>query len=618
MTRHIHTTRRSPTQAARFFAAANRLRRLWFVAILCGLLLPVDGIAQDDQDPNRQVLPDIAPRVFEIRGQLEISMPSLQRQPLIGFNPPPQVVPIPPDRRPFVEDYKQESIDLPPSPLQPPQPPSVASLISRPPRNGLIEGAAGRYISRMVRFRSEWPLSEPVAIYSKLEYDGSDGHEPFENMENARASFDALDALVGLQHVSRSAAVGLEVDGFFNNYKLFGAEPTAGAGNLSDDPPDRDGRGGGVTGWVRTQAGSAFDADARVRYGVTTYETQALASTGTTSATPFDTQESTLEADTRLSIPFSPGQSVRADAGFTGMGRQPDGFLETVRMFDGAGGVRLSAGRSLELTALGRVMSFAAADHKPLEFDAYVGEGSATYVSADVTVNLYPADGLRLFVQNKPHLERHTLNSLYRINPYLADAPVNQPTIYTIDARGGAQLVRGPFELAAYAGYRSAPNFMYFERATNEESYGYGADLISTRYEEAEIILIGGDVSVNLTSGLNATVGAAYRDAKLVEQDVEIPYFGPVTAQGAVSYSFAEGRALLQAIGRYESARYVDAAQSRRIGDIFDLDLEGSYDFTPSLGVVARFQNMSSGFLERWEGFPQSPYVLTGGFRVRW
>lgn len=580
--------------------------------------LPSPGFAQDDDDPNRPVLPDIAPRVFEIRGQLEIAMPSLERQPLIGFNPPPPVVPIPPDRHPFVESYKQESLDLPPSPLQPPQPPTVASLISRPPRNGLIEGAAGRYVSRMIRFRSEWPLSDPVAVYSGLDYNGSDGHEPFDNLENARASFDALDALVGLQYVASSAAVGMEVDGFFNNYMLFGAEPSVGAGNFSDDPPDREGRGGGVTAWVRTQAASAFDLDARLRYGTTSYETQALASSGSSQASLFDTRESSIEAEADLSIPFAPRQSVQADGGFTGIGRDDDAPAETIRMFDGGAGIKLTAGRGFELEALGRVMTFTAADHKELESGEFVGGGGDTYFSADVLVNLYPTEGLRLYAQNRPHAERHTLNSIYRTNPYLVDAPVVQPTIYTIDARGGAQFVRGLFEAGVYAGYKIAPNFLYFERASETDAYGYGSDLIAGRYDEVAIMEIGGDVSINLTAGLNATVGMTVRDGELVDEEIEIPYFGPLRGYGSISYAFADGRAFVQATGHYESARYVDAVQSRRLGDFFDMDLEGSLDLTPSLGIVARMHNLSAGFLERWEGYPQSPFVLMGGVRVRW
>lgn len=584
------------------------------------LLIAAAGVvasASAQDDPNRPVLPDIAPRVVEIRGQLEISMPSLQRQPLIGFNPPPPVTPIPPERRPFVEEYKQESIDLPPSPLRAPQPPAVASLISREPRNGLIEAAAGRYFSRLVRFRTEWPLSGPTAIYSKFDYDGSDGHQPFDDQPEAHAAFDALDALVGVQFESSAAAVGMEIDAYLNNYMLFGAEPTADAGSLTDAPPDREGRGGGVSAWLRSRAASTVDFDARVRFGTTLYETQALATASPAIEALFETEETTLDADADLRIPFGVGQALRADARFTGIGRGDDAVGGTIRMLDAGGGVKLGFARGVELTALGRFMTYAAEDHKIIGGTAEGGDED-TFVSVELIANIYPAEGVRFYVQNRPHAEHHTLASLYRENPYLVDGPIVQPTVYTIDARGGGHLVKGAFEAEVFAGFQQAPNFLYFTRSRDDESYGYGADLISTHYDAAEIILFGGDVSVNLPSGLNATVGVTARDGRLTDDDTEIPYFGPLVGRGSVSYSFAEGKGFVQATGRFESSRYVDIPDARKLGDFFDLDLEGSYDFTPSLGAVLRFQNLSSGYLERWEGFEQSPYVLMAGVRVNW
>ena len=596
------------------------MRSLSLAAILLvgAFTLPAFQAAHAQDDPDRPVLPDIAPRVVEIRGQLEISMPSLQRQPLVGFNPPPEVAPIPPDRRPFVESYKQESVDLPASPLQRPQPPAVSSLISRSPRNGILEASAGRYFSRNIQFRSEWPVTDPVAIYSKLDYDGSDGHEPIESRPEAHASFDALDALVGLQHVGRGAAIGIELDGFLNNYLLFAAEPVASAGNLSDNPPDREGRGGGVSAWVRTQAASTVDLDARIRIGTTSYETLALATSSSGEEDLFDTQESTLDSEAELRYPMAPGQSLRAAARFTGIGRDDDGFAGTAQMLDGAGGVTLTFGRVFELTALARVMTFSVDDHKPLDSGELIGGDSGTHFSAEILANVYPSEGVRLYVQNSPHAEHHTLNALYRTNPYLVDAPIIQPTIYTVDARGGAHVVRGIFEVDLYAGYQLAPNLLYFTRAEDDEAYGYGSDLLSARYDEAEIVVFGGDVSVNLPAGLNAAIGLAVRDGELVDDEIDIPYFGPLLGYGSVSLSFAEGRAFVQATSRYESARYVDAERTRKLGDFFDLDLEGSYELTPSLGAVLRFQNLSAGYLEQWEGYPQSPFVLMGGVRVRW
>ena len=94
------------------------MRRLLKLALSCGpnrltprmaALIPVAVLAlrtASAQDPQ-PVLPNLAPREVEIRGQLVIQFPALERQPLIGFNPPPRIPTIPADRRPLVEEYKQ-------------------------------------------------------------------------------------------------------------------------------------------------------------------------------------------------------------------------------------------------------------------------------------------------------------------------------------------------------------------------------------------------------------------------------------------------------------------------------------------------------------------------------
>ncbi|MEX0746444.1 MAG: hypothetical protein WD275_00495 [Rhodothermales bacterium] len=582
---------------------------------LAGLAIAPAYVRGQD-DPNRPVLPDIAPRVVEIRGQLEISLPSLQRQPLMGFNPPPPVAPIPPDRRPFVEDYKQESLDLPPSPLMPPEPPAVASLISRAPRNGLMEGSIGLYFSRSIRFRSEWPISRPIAIYSRLDYKGSDGHEPEVNPA-VTASFDALEALVGLQNVGRYAAFGAEVDGYLNSYRAFAASPAS--ASLKNDPPLRDGRGGGVSVWMRTQATSYVDFNARLRYGTSVHKTDALDGRDIGLEELFEREERVLASTADLLIPIGSGRGITADVEFTGTGLDGDSAPGTIRTLDGAAGIRLSLARSLEIDASARFMTFAADPHRSIPGAQQVdGSGEETYVSPDLSLTMYPANGVRLYVKNSPRAEHLTLSSLYRMSPFVTDQAVIHPTVYTLDARGGAHLMRGLFEADLHAGYSRAPHFMFFERATTSEALGYSRGFVTTEYGEAAITYFGGDVSINLPAGFNASAGVTVRDGLLEESEDEIPYFGPIIGRGSLSYSFDGGRGFIQASTNYESARYVDRQRSRKIGDYFDLDLEMSYNFLTSLGAVIRLENISADYLERWEDYDQTPFVATAGVRVVW
>lgn len=571
--------------------------------LACAFVTPTATAQAGQQDPT---LPDIAPRVVEIRGQLEISMPSLQRQPLIGFNPPPRVAPIPPERAPFTEEYKQESIDLPPSPLQAPEPPPVASLIGQAPRTGRLSASAGRYLSRSVSFESEWPMSNRAAIYSSADYRGSDGHHPDGTADDVSASYDALDALVGVQLGSSAATFGFEVDGFLNQYLMFGAVPSPGAGHLINDPPVRDGRGGGVTGWVRSQAAVPVDVGVELRYGIATYETDALVDGSTSSAT-FFREEQAFESTVDFDAPLGDDQRIRADVGYTflDLDDSPPGY--TSHMFDGAGGLRLSLGRNIEFIGLGRVMTF-----------VEEADRSHTYASPDVRLNIYPATGFRLYVENRPRMIRHTTTTSMRENPYLVDDFIIQPTVYTLDARGGGRIMAGAFEADLHGGYSRAPNFRFFERATVVESDGYSQGFITADYAEAAIYYVGGDVAVILPAGFSLSAGLTFRDGTLTESDASIPYFGPLLARGALSYAFADGRGFVQAVTEYESAREVSRENAREIGDYFDLDIEATYDVTPNLGVLLNLENLSAGFLERWEHYDQSPFVIGGGLQIRW
>ncbi|MDA0379276.1 MAG: hypothetical protein O2899_07270, partial [Bacteroidetes bacterium] len=54
--------------------------------LLLGLVMTLGAPLAGAQDAE---LPDLAPREVEITGDLTISFPTLRRQPIVGFNPPP-------------------------------------------------------------------------------------------------------------------------------------------------------------------------------------------------------------------------------------------------------------------------------------------------------------------------------------------------------------------------------------------------------------------------------------------------------------------------------------------------------------------------------------------------
>ena len=148
-----------------------------FALILVSVLLAAFGVAgaqAQDADTSR-ALPDIAPQEVEIRGQLDVAFPSLERQPLVGFNPPPSTYQVPESHVPYMESYKQKAADLPASPLQQPELPAAdrASL----DRTGFLEAALGRHFDRRGRLHLRVPVGSGRHLFTDLDYAGSEDYD---------------------------------------------------------------------------------------------------------------------------------------------------------------------------------------------------------------------------------------------------------------------------------------------------------------------------------------------------------------------------------------------------------------------------------------------------------
>ncbi|WP_456427940.1 hypothetical protein [Rhodocaloribacter sp.] len=582
------------------------------IALTLALALPVAQAMGQETQGRDPALPDLAPREVEILGQLEITFPSLQRQPLIGFNPPPRVPEIPSDRRPYVEPYKQESADLPPSPLQAPEPPPVSSLTGAAPIDGEFEATAGRYLSRMVRARVGVPVSETATFSARVDYRGSDGFTPFEQaFPDLKNPYDALEATASLQTRSSVAVTGATFDGFFENYTLYGVRSPV--RSLFVPFPDREGRGGSVSLWVRTQAAAAFDLDARIRYGAARIQTDVFADPANEDPN-FTRLERRLDFDGALAVPLSSGK-LSLDARASTAGLDTDGFLgSTVQSFDAGAGYRFLYRDAYHVTLGLRVLGFSAEGQTPTG-----GNRSATYVSPDVRIDFYPRTGLNLYAQNRPALETLSLGELYRENPYLVDEPRMQPTLRTVDAEIGVRYFIGNVQLAGRAGFEEAPNYLYFEQEAGRGFGVYSRGLTSARYGKARIYRVGGEASFMLTSGLHASVGLDVRKGRLTRAGANLPYFAPLKGTAMLSYIFGGGDGLIQLSGVYESPRYGarERTPENRVGAYFNLDVEASYQVTPWIGIIGRTENLVGNRLTRWDNYPEIPTAFLAGLRIR-
>lgn len=578
------------------FAFTHRL-----VLLLAGFgLLAVGALhAQDRTDTTGARLPDIAPREVEIRGQLEINLPTLERQPLTGFQASEPVPPLPPER-PSIGEGPEERVassqELPGSPEQ-------SSSLSHPaPATGSFEAAGGRYFSRVGRARLALPLSDRETVSARLDYHGSAGFAPFEEDPDVETPFDAFDGTLGFETRRPGFTVGLDVEGFLSTYTLYGAQPFSSSYNPQ---PDRQGRGG--NGALRLQLEGAVPASIRVGYGETHYETDLLDSED---SGMLRRREQRLDLSGDLEFDAA-GHTTSTSAKFAVSGLDTDESLQgDVAAFDGGAAFELLSGSAFDFTVGARLLATSISEGS---------EASSTettfYPSPEIQLNLRPLSFVTAYVENRPKARLHSLEGLFEENPFLTSRPELRPTVHLVDAEGGLRLFAGPAQLAVHAGYEHMPRFLFFEQS---EDPRYARGFTEARYAEAHILHTGAELSLRPLDGFHASVGASLRNGRLEEEDVAIPYFAPITGQALLSYAFNDGRGLVQLTGTFESARYVDRTETEKVDAFFDVDARASYDITPSLGVVLRMENLSAGALERWQHYPQPPLVIMSGLRVHW
>lgn len=589
--------------------AVMLLRRIVMASLFLGIMAPGTASGQDDEE--RPALPDIAPRTVEIRGQLEIHFPVLERQPLIGFNPPPRMVDVT-GRRPFTEAYRTGAADLPASPLQAPNAPTLARLEGIERRMGILEARAGRYFSRYLDARIEHGFNPNVAVTGQLRYRGLDGHEPFEFDPVASSASDDLDGRVDLHLFGDDLRGGVGIEGYHASYEMYGA-----TGSFSAPPlipyPGRTGSNLEASGWIRTTTSGPIDGALRARLSGTSFTTDSCPEIifGPCNSDQFERNQRTLSIDGVGEFDLN-GRTAFAQANVALSGVDRQGLAGTDVVTADAGlGALLVQSPTMALH-IGARMLYAGSNDNAGEPDY-----TLLYVSPDVRLDVYPGTGIQIFAENRPSATHGHLADVYRVNPYVVAQPSLHGELTMVDARAGARFFRGPATVNVEGGLMMSPQYQFFQRGTVEGDYAMGVSELA--YDEAQILHAGGDVSVVVGGIATANAGLTWRRGRLTDLgDAHIPYFGAFLGHAMISVPIASNSVVLTATGRYESSRYRDIAQTRRLGDYAALDLRGTFRVNHMIGIVAAVENISAGYLEQWDGYPQPPVIISGGLRLSW
>jgi hypothetical protein len=566
-------------------------------ALLAAPLVALPARAQQDTTAADPALPEIAPREVEIRGELDISLPALQRPSgteLLPASPPQPLPPAPlPDPGPVEPPAGAAPRALP---GEAGAPSGFADLPAS--RTGLVEAGAGRYLSRFARVRLEQALTSRWALHSRLDYTGTDGFAPFD-AGNVETPADELRGTVTLRTERSALTAALTADGFFGQHRLYGAR------TLSDEAvpsPDRDRYGGGAELHVQAGGGTGATLKARARLGAARVRTELGA--GASARSELSEQRAAVELNGG-----APVGGMRAEASVHGStARRPGAPSDSasrpdVSFLDAGTGVWIRRGGGLRIFTGARTLTFSGA------------EAGGPFFVPDVRLTWQATPRLALYARTDPHAAANRLAARDRENPSLLYESAPQPNVFTLDAEGGLRFFPVPaLELSAFAGYRRAPSFLFYEE---ESTRRYAQGVTEARYGEARILRAGGGLSLQRGKGLNASLSVAYRRGRLEGSDAAIPYFSPLTAEALLSYAFLDGDGHVRLTGSLESTRPVARTGDAEVGLFADLDVEGHYALTPSVGLVLELKNLPAGALERFDRYPRPPLVVQGGLRLR-
>ncbi|MCH8276108.1 MAG: TonB-dependent receptor [Bacteroidetes bacterium] len=554
------------------------------------------------------VLPDLAPRIVEITGELTISFPSLRRQPLVGFNPPPHVPDIASSRRPFTEAYKQPSADLPPSQLQHPEPPPVSSVADRTPVQGIIEAGLGRYFDRYVTTDLSADIGPRTLLLVRGAYNGTSGYSPFTTDPTIETSSNREFVDVGMRVGMTSAIIGIDVGASRSDYSLYGAVPAPGA--LSQKNPSRIVSDIHSELWLESQPSNSIRGRLAIGVGRTEVKTDVFDPLVRIDPSTERTAKR-MTFDGSLKFPFS-GGLIHVDAQGSLQGLDESGFpgntitsgsASVTYRFDPTDRFRASIGV--------RALGFDAVGQTPLG-----GDRLLVYVSPVILVEYSIRPGIELFLGDQPVLKDISMAELYRLGPYLADEPAIQPVLMPTHLMTGIRVSGDRIHASIQAGWKDVKNYRYAENSSSTVR-GYTTGYPVLGYEDATVLYAKAHLTAIPTTGIQASIRVAYRNGRLDDSESVIPYFSPFTYGASFSVGIMDGLLLVQLTAQGESSRYIDRAETSKTGSVLRLGAEASYFLTEQAGITVGVRNLGSK-REFWDNYTPEGSVFYTGVRWRW
>lgn len=553
-------------------------------------------------------LPDLAPRQVEITGDLTIAFPALRRQPIVGFNPPPRVPDIPSNRLPYTEAYAQRSADLPPSPLQPPDPPQVSAIARRISADGLIDARIGAYLDRSLAADVTLVQSEATTLLYDLDYFGTDGQDLIVRGTPMTTGRDFFRTGFDLEQRAGALILGLDGSGFRSSYGLFGAIPDPagpaqanasrvfsgydGALSLSSRPGARNRLHLTTTAGSSTLDSDVFDP--AVRIDPTTNREAAY-----------------VELDAGAAFPVRDGE-IRFQALGTTMGLDAASFPGSTVTF-GMASAELAWQYSSKLLvrAGAAVMGFDSDQQTPTD-----PSRSLSYLAPIIGFEYLVSEAISVEAIARPIMSSGRFDEVMRDNLIVADEPLMLPSMATLDARVGMRMQSEMVTIGLAGGWRDQPfRRIAFEPAA--AARGYASGYPSLGYRSTDVIYSTVDVTIIPFRGLQIGLDALWQQAELAATGDLVPYTSPYVFGGFVSLGLLNGDLESRIEFAHETSRHADLARTQEIPAFTSVSAMVSWFFHRNYGITSGVRDMG-GNPQFWRNYTYESGVFFVGFRYRW
>ncbi len=553
-------------------------------------------------------LPDLAPREVEITGDLTIAFPALRRQPIVGFNPPPRVPDIPSGRTPFTEAYAQRSADLPPSPLQPPEPPQVSAIERRVAAEGLIDVRLGAFLDRSVTADVTLLESEKTTALFDLDYFGTDGHDVVMGGSGLKTGRDVFKTSVGLEQRLGPVVWGIGGSGHRSSYGLFGAVPAPGSPALPNPTRVVSGFDGDLTLASRSGARNRFKIQTKA--GLSQIDSD-LFDPAVRLDPATDREAGFLEVDLMSAFPIRDGE-IRLQASGNSMGLDASGFPgSTVR--SGFSSAEISWDYSSRLSIL--------AGAALLGFDSETQTGvdptrTLSYVAPIAGLEYLVSESVSLTVVARPEMTSGLLGSVMEESPVVMDEPIVLPSIATMDANVAVQVQSEMLTASIGGGWRDQP----FRRIAYDPvagARGYATGYPQLDYRSTDVLYSNLDVSVIPFRGLQIGVDVLWQKATIAATSEQAPYTSPLVIGGFASIGLLDGDLESRVEVLHESSRSSDLLNTLDVPAFTTANVMVSWFFHQNYGITTGVRDLGSN-PQFWRGYTFESSAFFVGFRYRW